>query len=149
MKKFLFYFVQWTWGLSVNLIGGICCLVFKYFKKCRVERYGYNWFTYVPGNFGGLSLGLFVFIRDTSKEKGKEQWLYNTQIHEYGHTFQCLMLGPLYWLVVAIPSFIWCNLFANYRKKNNVSYYKLYCESWANRLGEKHTGKKQNFDVEK
>ena len=38
---------------------------------------------------------------------------------------------------IAIPSMIWCNCFAKYREKNNVSYYKLYCESWANIWGEK------------
>ncbi len=26
---------------------------------------------------------------------------------------------------------------AGYRKKNNVSYYKLYCEAWANAWGQK------------
>ena len=25
-KKFCFYFVQWTWGLPVNLVGGIVFL---------------------------------------------------------------------------------------------------------------------------
>lgn len=145
MKKFLFYLIQWTWGLSVNLVGGLCYLFFKHIKKCRTQRFGYAWYVYVPGNFGGLSLGLFIFMRDTSNEKGKEKWLHNTQIHEYGHTFQCLLLGPLYWVVIAIPSFIWCNLFDGYRKKNNISYYKLYCESWANKWGEKFSGKKQDL----
>lgn len=59
-------------------------------------------------------------------------------VHEYGHTIQSLILGPLYLFVVGIPSFIWCNnkKCIAMRQDNNKSYYDLYCESWANRLGE-------------
>ena len=71
MKKFLFYFVQWTWGLSVNLIGGICCLVFKYFKKCRVERYGYNWFTYVPATSADFRSGFLCLSEIQAKKRAK------------------------------------------------------------------------------
>ena len=57
-------------------------------------------------------------------------------------TWQCLLLGPLYYLVIALPSAVWCNFFEGYRKKNNVSYYKLYCEGWANAWGQKFSGMK-------
>lgn len=135
--KFLFYLVQFTWGLPVNAISGIIYLILK--GKYRTEKFKNSYITYIPGNWGGLSLGLFIFIAE-----GKaEGWTNNTKIHEYGHTIQCLLLGPLYWIVVALPSAIWCNFFADYRKKNNVSYYKLYCESWANSWGVKWSGLKQ------
>lgn len=135
--KFLFYFVQFTWGLPVNAISGLIYLFMR--KKYRTERFKNAFITYIPGNWGGLSLGLFIFMAE-----GKaEGWTNNTKIHEYGHTIQCLLLGPLYWVVVALPSAIWCNFFENYRKKNNVSYYKLYCESWANSWGVKWSGLKQ------
>ena len=32
---FLFYLVQWTWGLPVNLVGG---LMFLYFTKIPIQR---------------------------------------------------------------------------------------------------------------
>ena len=139
MKKFLFYFWQWTWGLSVNLVGGIAYLICKYIKKYDTDRVGYAYIVLIPWNQGGLSLGLFIFMK---KDSPREIWDYNTRIHEYGHTWQCLLLGPFYWVVVAIPSAIWCNFFEGYRKKNNVSYYKLYCEKWANDWGQKATGLK-------
>ena len=135
--RFLFYFVQFTWGLPVNLIGGIGWLILR--GKFRHERFKNAFVTYVPGNWGGVSLGLFIFMA----EGRTEGWTRNTKIHEYGHTIQCLLLGPLYWLVIAAPSAVWCNFFDNYRKKNNVSYYKLYCESWANRWGSLWSGMKQ------
>ena len=142
---FLFYFVQWTWGLTVNIAGGIAFLICTKIKGYRWQHFGYAKIVYIPWNAGGLSLGLYIFMKDNSKNK---KWTYNTRIHEYGHTWQCLLLGPLYWIVVALPSFIWCNCFAKYREKNNVSYYKLYCESWANNWGEKGS-KMKRVEVEK
>ena len=102
--RFLFYLVQFTWGLPVNLFGGIVYLIF--FRKCRHERFKNAFITYIPGNWGGLSLGLFIFIAE-GKSDG---WTRNTRIHEYGHTIQCLLLGPLYWFVIGIPSAVWCKV---------------------------------------
>ncbi len=133
---FLFYLVQWTWGLPVNIIGGIAYLICTKIKKRRHQRFGYSYIVYLPWKSGGLSLGLFIFMKDQHKSK---KWTYNTRIHEYGHTWQCLLLGPLYYIIIAIPSMIWCNVFAGYRKKKNISYYKLYCEAWANAWGQKAT----------
>lgn len=136
-SRFMFYFVQFTWGLSVNLIGGLIWLILS--RKFRHDRFKNAFITYIPGNWGGLSLGLFIFMA----EGRQENWTRNTKIHEYGHTIQCLLLGPLYWIVIAAPSAIWCNFFDKYRKKNNISYYKLYCESWANKWGSRWSGMKQ------
>ncbi|MDD6021126.1 MAG: hypothetical protein ACI4GA_05155 [Acutalibacteraceae bacterium] len=143
MKKFLFYFWQWTWGLTVNLIGGIAYIICVGIKKYDHDKIGYSNIVYVPWNQGGLSLGTFIFMR---KDHPSETWTYNTRIHEYGHSWQCLLLGPLYWIVIALPSAIWCNFFEGYRKRNNVSYYKLYCESWANSWGQKATGLKMKLE---
>lgn len=134
IKSFLFYLVQYTWGLPVNLVGGICFLICTKVLKRRWQRFGYAYIVYLPWNAGGLSLGLFIFMKDHHKRK---VWTYNTRIHEYGHTWQCLILGPLYYIVVAIPSAVWCNFFNGYRKRKGVSYYKLYCEKWANSFGQR------------
>jgi len=136
IKDILFYVVQWTWGLPVNIVGGIAYLICTKILKRKHSKFGYANIVYLPWNAGGLSMGLFIFMKDNHKNK---EWTYNTRIHEYGHTWQCLLLGPLYYIVIAIPSVIWCNCFAKYREKNNVSYYKLYCESWANCWGQKAT----------
>ena len=58
-------------------------------------------------------------------------------VHEYGHTIQSLILGPLYFLIVGLPSVIWGMV-----KKPEQSYFSFYTEKWANHLGEKFTGKK-------
>jgi hypothetical protein len=135
-----FHLVQWTWGLPVNIMGGIAYLICTKALGYKHQKFGYANIVYMPWDQGGLSMGEFIFIRENHPDK---IWAYNVRIHEYGHTWQCLLLGPLYYIVVALPSVIWCHCFANYRKKNNVSYYKLYCEGWANSWGEKFSKMKR------
>lgn len=142
LKAFLFYLVQWTWGLPVNLVGWIAFIICTKIKGYRWQHFGYAKIVYMPWNAGGLSMGLFIFMKDQHKNK---KWTHDVRIHEYGHTWQCLLLGPLYYLVIALPSVIWCNCFAGYRKKHNIAYGKLYCEGWANAWGRKFTGMDQ-FD---
>ena len=129
----LFYLIQFTWGLSVNLVGLIlflCCRV-----RFHSEKFCNGVVTFLPRLSGGFSLGIFLFVgaTDTADSVG----LY---AHEYGHTIQCLLLGPLYWLVVALPSVIWCHGFSNYRLKHSIAYDALYCEHWATAWGRAWSG---------
>ena len=140
MKAFLFYLIQFTWGLPQNLVGLIAYLILK--RSCKTEKYHRSVITYVDKkNFGGLSLGCFIFIGASRKD----DWLHDTKIHEYGHTIQSLVLGPVWPFVIALPSVIWCNTpkFVRMRKEKGVSYYWLYCEGWANLWGRAAT--KESF----
>ena len=137
LSRALFFLCQWTWGLPVNLIGGLLYLAL--YRKCRHERFNNAFITLVPWKFGGLSMGQFIFMAD----HGREPWTGDTRIHEYGHTIQCLLLGPLYWFAVGVPSFVWCTFLEGFRRKRNISYYRLYCEKWANAWGEKWSGEKR------
>lgn len=130
-SRLLFYALQFTWGLPVNLVG---LLLFLCCKGLRHEKFCNSIVTYLPGNFGGLSLGIFIFL---SLQNADGRCLC---VHEYGHTIQCLFLGPLYWPVVAIPSVVWYHFFAGYRKKHQLSYDTLYCERWATVWGRKWNG---------
>ncbi|MGN0690500.1 MAG: hypothetical protein ACI4KH_08790 [Oscillospiraceae bacterium] len=96
-----------------------------------------------------MSLGLFVFVSAKLSDRS-DNYREEVIVHEYGHTIQSLILGPLYLIVIGIPSSVWANFpkFIEYRKKNNISYFSLFCEKWANFLGEKVTGEsspKQKF----
>ena len=140
MKKFLFYLIQFTWALPQNLVGGIAYLILS--RKHKHERFHRSFVTYISKeNFGGVSIGIFIFINPDRNEK----WLHDTRIHEYGHTIQSLKLGPLWPFVIALPSVIWCGSkrLIQYRKDNDVSYYWLYCEGWANLLGARWS--KENY----
>lgn len=92
--KFLYYLIQWTWGLPMNIIGGIACLVCA-IRKCPIQKYRNGVEILVNNNFGGLELGMF-FIR------GKD--CLGVRPHEYGHGIQHLWWGPLFPFVIGLPS---------------------------------------------
>ena len=46
--KFFFWLCEWTWGLSVNLAGGLLYLLI--YPKCRHERFHNAFITLVPWN---------------------------------------------------------------------------------------------------
>lgn len=92
----------------------------------------------------GISLGMFVFIPSKARFYNADKYHFSEDeirgrllVHEYGHTYQSLLLGPLYFVIVGIPSVIWSMV-----KKPGQSYFSFYAEKWANHLGEKFTGKK-------
>jgi len=79
----------------------------------------------------GLSLGLFVFVPKHCPKK--------LLVHEYGHAVQSLILGPLYLVVIVVPSLVWAGVpaLSRWRNRRHMSYYALYAERWANWLGER------------
>ena len=80
---------------------------------------------------GAITLGNYVFVGLNSEYR-------KTVKHELGHTIQSKILGPLYLIVIGIPSITYCGLrrlFPSLRKKN---YYDFYTEKWANNLSKKY-----------
>ncbi len=140
MKRSLFYFIQFTWGLPVNFFSGIVYLFFK-IKRFRQERFYNAFITYVPTvkHKGAMAAGIFIYISSANSDVSNTG--LEILIHEYGHVLQTLILGPLYWIVIGLPSIVWARFFENYRDRREVSYYSLYCEAWANRLGKNNVGK--------
>ena len=133
IKSALFYIWQFTYGIVQNLIGLIMLAVYKS-QGAKSEWYHNALITYIEKeNFGGVSLGMFIFVN--AKIEGDR--LHDIKIHEYGHTVQTMILGPLWLFVIGLPSIIWCNLpvFVKMRKEKNVSYYWFYCEGWSNLCG--------------
>ncbi len=132
-KSGLFYLWQFTFGIIQNIIGLLMLAVCK-LNGAESEWYHNALITYIDKkNFGGVSLGMFIFIN--KNRTGDKR--HDMKIHEYGHTVQTMILGPLWLFVIAIPSTIWCNTpyFVKKRKAENISYYWLYCEGWSNLCG--------------
>ena len=94
MKRFMYYLIQWTWGIIMNIFGSITCII-ALCCKCPIQKYRNAIEILVPWNFGGCELGMF-FIR------GKD--CPGVAPHEYGHTIQNLWWGPLFPFVVCLPS---------------------------------------------
>ena len=68
----LFYLIQFTWGLPVNLVGlavFLCCR-----GRRPVRRFCNGIVTLLPGNRGGLSLGVFLFLSVPNAEEYPGLW---------------------------------------------------------------------------
>ena len=130
LRGFLYKLIQLTWGFPQTLAGFI---IFLINLKRKHERFHGSVLT-LWDSYSSLSLGMFVFISDKYVNKDIKR---DVIIHEYGHTVQSLILGPLYLPIIGIPSFLWANLPSAVRKRreHGLSYYSFLPERNANRLG--------------
>ena len=139
----VWYFVlQWTWGVVQNLLGALLTLLLcrrphERFFGAVVTRWKLS---------GSMSLGMFLFLGKALFEDAPPEAIHRSEqrilVHEYGHSIQSLLLGPLYLPVIGLPSLLWANFppMRRLRSKRGISYYKMYQETWANRLGRRATG---------
>ncbi|MBQ8555683.1 MAG: hypothetical protein IJ438_07410 [Clostridia bacterium] len=143
----LYWLVQCLWGLPQAILGAIVFLCHR-----RDEHFLYHGalITRWSGK-SSVSIGPFVFVTDKPYFAEKLQSLYSREelaarllVHEHGHTIQSLLLGPMYLIVIGIPSTLWGWLpnLARMREEQQRSYFSFFTESWANRCGEWVTGEK-------
>ena len=147
MKHVLYCLVQCTWGVLQSALG-----LFNFFLHLRCRHYFYHGAVITEWNDkSSVSLGMFVFVTKEPYFYDKLKNEYTTEelsqrllVHEYGHTIQSLIWGPLYLIVVGIPSTLWGFLpsLNQKRKKEGLSYFSFFTEKWANYLGEQVTGEK-------
>lgn len=119
MKKCLLY----LWELPQNLVGLLFLLFIKGETKHRLENIR---FFYAKSFPGGITLGEYIIV-------GTKQEL--TVRHEFGHVLQSRYLGPLYLLVIGLPSLIWAGLYGSVIEETHNGYYRFYTEKWADKLG--------------
>ena len=139
MKSILYAVWQCTWGFLQTLFG-----FFVFLKHRKSKHFWYHGaLVTVWDDQSSVSLGMFVFITAdpffAPKYEGqftKEELSSRLLVHEYGHTIQSLILGPLYLIVIGIPSSLWGFLGGSKRKNQQIPYCAFFTESWANRLGE-------------
>ncbi len=128
MRFWLARLVHATWGLPQTVLGaGVKVMVGQdcpsyAFRSALVTEWRLR---------RGLSLGPFIFV-----PRGCPRRLV---VHEYGHTVQALILGPLYLPVIVLPSLTWAGVPAleRARRRRGISYYTFYTEHWANVLAER------------
>ena len=145
MQTVLYIICQCTWGVLQTLLGGVLFLL-----HVRNRHHTYHGAVVTEWSAkSSVSLGLFVFVTKEpyfyealKDEYTKEELSKRLLVHEYGHTIQSLVLGPLYLIVMGIPSTLWGFLpsFNRKRKEQRLSYFSFFTERWANTLGERVTG---------
>lgn len=110
----------YIWQLPQNLLGLILSLLYPGYIIHNINeitiRINYKF-------HGGISIGKYIFLSKEDKIDIK---------HEIGHTKQSKLLGPLYLVIIGIPSIIhalvhgsWCH---------EGSYYDFWTEKWADKL---------------
>ncbi len=144
MRVTMYRVWQCTWGLMQTLLGFIVFL--KHYKNRHFWYHGA--IVTVWESKTSVSLGMFVFVTSepffAKKYKGQiavEELSNRLLVHEYGHTIQSLILGPLYLIVIGIPSVLWGALGGKRRRDEQIPYGVFFTEKWANHLGEWVTGK--------
>lgn len=134
ISGFFCLLIQWTWGILQNIAGLVVFLAnirkkHYLYRNCVVTEWG--------SKDSSMGLGMFIFLGkcDVADEK--------VLAHEYGHTVQSMILGPVFLFVIAFPSLFWANSrkMSDYRRRRGVSYYRFYPERWANHIAKKRTGK--------
>lgn len=124
---------EWIWQLPQNL----CGIVWKSISKGnRIEKVenedsrNVGAEVYLQRNKGGVTLGKYIFINQDYEDK------YMIIKHECGHVKQSKILGPLYLIVIGLPSIIhaWLNNYIGCCRKSPKGYYHWYTESWADKL---------------
>ena len=137
MKKVLYWIIQLTWGALMTIPGllvtGFCIL----FLKGKVHKNGWSYIVEIGGNWGGLDLGAVALCGGYTTKTPDENWFQHTRRHEFGHSFQNIIWGPLFPFVIALPSAIRYH-YQNARSKKglpNKEYDAIWFEGQATRWG--------------
>jgi len=121
MKKVLL----WLWQLPQNLAGWCISrnanMLQIYFGNVYFKKFYKS----------GVSLGSYIILDNCYRNS---TLLLNAVKHERGHQKQSLYLGPLYLLIIGLPSFIG-NIYSRITHKSSEWYYSQPWEAWADKLG--------------
>lgn len=123
-----------AWTFPQSLLG--LFMIFPGMKLVGLKEviWKYSSVSFITSNMrGGVSLGIFIFISTSNATTRKER--KQVVKHEVGHYWQSLILGPLYLIIVGIPSFIRSRRFAGTQGAERLKYYKGFPENWADKLG--------------
>ena len=133
MKVFI-RILREIWQLPQHIIAYAIMIVNHKSIKQMVNKDGIRYYLVKHLSNCGISLGNYIFLDADGN--------YDNIIvrHEYGHQIQSLMLGPLYLIVIGLPSIIGNIInvikYKYFRKYYDPDfYYKQPWEAWADKLG--------------
>ena len=133
--KFLILLFLFIWELPQNVLGLMVLSVMKIRKKItKSELDAHRLFIETPAT--GVSLGWLVFW--TPAGNRFSHLINDCRMHEYGHALQSVRLGPLYLIIVGIPSISRVVYSKWYKKKYGrgwKNYFNGFPENWADKLG--------------
>lgn len=126
-RKIIFY----VWQLPQHLLALLMLMFLK--VEGKKEHKSATVYLVDSKRIFGISLGNYIILH---KDFGDME---RTIKHEFGHTLQSYMFGPLYLLIIGLPSVIQNILSSIFYKlgkpEMHRNYYKRYPENWADKLG--------------
>lgn len=122
------------WELPQNIAGAFYFIIHGVFAKTFIIDDGDSFEMYSDKQKGAVSLGVFRVYK-AEYYGNTSQFVKLKRMHEKGHRQQSKWLGPLYLIVIGIPSLIWATLHSFCKKVSKIDYYRFYTEKWADRLG--------------
>lgn len=143
MKKLIIGIFYWiwslTWGALLSIPGLLVALFIIIFLNAKIHKNGLTFIVEVGDNWGGLNLGVVSFCGGYTTKCPDEAWFEHTRRHEFGHSLQNLIFGPLQLFIVAIPSMIRYH-YQNYRLNKGLpvaEYNAIWFEGTATKWGTK------------
>lgn len=138
--KIIIYVLLYIWQLPQNILGFFVTLfayIFGKKDKRKMIKLDDSNLTYGSLFNSGVSLGDYIIL-DQKYLSLSEKKLNLVIQHELGHQKQSKRLGPLYLIVIGIPSFIG-NIYFRFKKYpsssiKNRAYYNQPWEKWADKL---------------
>ena len=124
--QIIFFPILFIWQLPQNLVTLGILLFSKEIGKIGFHPYCLVLKAKLPKGAGGISLGNFAIVSPDCAHDER------TIRHEAdGHTVDSMIFGPLYLLVIGLPSalhLVWYN-----RHGDRTNYHDFYTERWADR----------------
>lgn len=117
--------LKYIWQLPQNIVAEI----YYYHLLCNEQILCFGEYKdaklYTKSSSGSVTLGNHIFASCRVSD--------NTLKHEYGHTKQSLILGPLYLIIIGLPSILWAATHNTIAPNKNYSWF--FTEAWADKLG--------------
>lgn len=136
MKTFIILFLNFTWGILMNILGFICAIPFliasRFTRHIIVYSFRFTIVIEIGKDWGAFSMGIFTFSCKSAD--------FYMNAHELGHSIQNAYLGILFPFVIGIPSVIryWYRELVYYRYGlyPKTKYYDIWFEKNASKLGQ-------------
>ena len=119
---------RFTWELPQTILGYLSAHVLNFSGKLASVA-PFESEVVLGGRYSGgsFSLGTFVFMAGS----GQPDWRDHLFVHEFGHTRQSRLTGPLYLFLIGLPSVL-----SFYAERLRWGDHRLrWYETWANRMG--------------
>lgn len=122
------------WELPQNIAGAFYFIIHGVFAKTFIIDDEDSFEMYSDKQKGGVSLGVFRIYK-AKYYKSSAYYVKLKRMHEKGHRQQSKILGPLYLIIIGLPSLIWATLHSFCKPISKIDYYWFYTEKWADKIG--------------